>query len=174
MNNPRYDASILVFFWTPVIVTIMIALLVTRSFDPLLHLMRGIRKGWTRLSFALYGTLTILLLDAYDGIHLSFNSLLESLTFAILAFGAMAYVRSSETRQRAQSLLVGFGTAWILIISVNAVYWNGRQEVWMREPAHWQTTLLQLLVPGLIMLGLLFSPIIFSSLRRFSRSTNAV
>jgi hypothetical protein len=134
MNNPRYDASILVFFWTPVIVTIMIALLVTRSFDPLLQLAKGIWIDWTRLSFALYGSLTILLLDAYDGIHLSFVPLLELLAFAILAFGAVAYVRSSEKRQRAQSLLVGFGIAWILIISVNAVYRNGRQEVWMREP----------------------------------------
>ena len=174
MNDPRYDASILVFFWTPVIVTFMIALLVTRSLDPLFQLARGIWNDWTRLSFALYGSFTILLLDAYDGIQISFDSLLELLTFAFLAIGAVAYVRSSETRQRVRSLLVGFGMAWILIISVNAVYWNGRQEVWMKEPAHWQTTLLQLLVPGMILLVLLFSPIIFSSLRRFSRSTNAV
>jgi hypothetical protein len=112
-----------------------------------------------------------LLLEAYDGIHYSLDSLIELLTFAILAFGAVAYVRSSKITQRAQSLLVGFGIAWILIVSVNSVYWNGRQEVWMREPAHWQTTLLQLLVPGMILLGLLFSPIILSGLRRFSRST---
>lgn len=82
-------------------------------------------------------------------------------------------MRSSETRQRAQSLLVGFGITWILIISVNAVYWNGRQEVWMRELAHWQTTVLQLLVPGMILLGLLFSPIILSGLQRYPRPTNA-
>lgn len=106
MNDPRFDASILVFFWTPVIVTFMIAMLVTRSFDPLLQLARGIWNDWTRLSFVLYGSLTILLLDAYDGILLSFNSLHELLTFAILAFGAVAYVRSWETRQRAQSLLL--------------------------------------------------------------------
>jgi hypothetical protein len=174
MNDPRYDASILLFFWTPVIVTFLIALLVTRSFDPLLQLARGIWNDWTRLSFALYGSLIILLLDAYDGFHLSFDSLLELLTFAILAFGALAYLRSSKIAQRAQSLLVGFGIAWILIVSVNKIYWNGRQEVWLREPAHWQTTLLQLLVPGMILLGLLFSPIILSGLRCFSRSTKPV
>jgi hypothetical protein len=171
MNDPRYDTSILGYFWIPVIVSLMIALLVTRSLDPLMQLTRGIWNDWTRLSFALYGYLTILLLEAYDGIHYSFDSLIELLTFAILAFGAVAYVRSSKITQRAQSLLVGFGIAWILIVSVNSVYWNGRQEVWMREPAHWQTTLLQLLVPGMILLGLLFSPIILSGLRRFSRST---
>ncbi|MBE9473352.1 MAG: hypothetical protein IMY85_00570 [Chloroflexi bacterium] len=82
-------------------------------------------------------------------------------------------MRSSETRQRAQSLLVGFGITWILIISVNAVYWNGRQEVWMREPAHWQTTVRQLLVPGMILLGLLFSPIILNGLQRYPRPNNA-
>jgi hypothetical protein len=104
-------------------------------------------------------------------LQISFDLQIELLTFAILAFGAVAYVRSSKITQRAQSLLVGFGIAWILIVSVNSVYWNGQQEVWMREPAHWQTTLLQLLVPGMILLGLLFSPIILSGLQRFSRST---
>ncbi len=87
-------------FLTLVIVTFVIAILVTRSFDPLVQLTRGNWNDWTRLSFALEEYLTILLLDAYDGIPLSFNSLLELLTFAILAFGAVAYVRSSETRQR--------------------------------------------------------------------------
>jgi len=173
LNDPRYDTSILVVFWTPVGVAIMIALLVTRSFDPLLQLARGIWNDWTRLSFAFYGSLTILLFDAYDGIHFSFDTLLELLTFAFLAFGAAAHVRSSEARQRAISLLVGFGTAWILIVSVNVVYWNGRQEVWMREPANWQTILLQLQAPGLILFGILFSPIILSFLRRYSRLTHA-
>ena len=54
--------------WVPLLVLTAVMLLFTRSLQPLAQLFQGIRRDWTRLSFALYAALTWLMLGmTYDG-----------------------------------------------------------------------------------------------------------
>jgi len=108
--------------WVPLLALVAIMLVLTRSFQPIAQLFQGMRRDWTRLSFALYGADTWILMGvAYDGktwynqvLYLPLGLFL--LTLAV-AGGAYFYMRGRRQWPRVLALQ----TALILFIPISVV-----------------------------------------------------
>lgn len=108
--------------WVPLLALTVVALLFSRSLQPLVQLFKGIQRDWTRLSFALYAALTWLFLGvAYDGktwynqtLYLPLNLFL--LTLAITG-GAFFYMRGRQQWPRTLALPAAF----ILHVPISAL-----------------------------------------------------
>lgn len=108
--------------WLPLLALAMAMLLLTRSRQPLAQLVRGVRADWTRLSFALYGAVTWLMLgvsfDSYgwynDSRYLFLNLLAMTLIFSA---GALLYMRQRRGWRRVLvlqvALLLVFPLEWL-------------------------------------------------------------
>lgn len=99
--------------WLPLLALTAVMLLLTRSIRPLVQLIRGIRRDWTLLSFALYAALSWLFLGvAYDNktwydqtLYLPLNLFLQMLA---ITGGAFFYMRGQRQWLRALTLPVAF------------------------------------------------------------------
>lgn len=108
--------------WLPLLALAVAMLLLTRSREPLARLVRGIREDWTRLSFALYGAVTWLMLgvsfDNYgwynDSRYLLLNLFALTLIFSA---GAFLYMQQRQGRRRVlalqAALLLTFPVEWL-------------------------------------------------------------
>jgi len=99
--------------WVPLLALMAVMLLITRSLQPLAGLFQGIRRDWTRLSFALYAALTWLFLGvAYDNktwyiqtLYLPLNLFLLTL---VITGGAFFYMRGRRQWRRTLALPAAF------------------------------------------------------------------
>lgn len=108
--------------WLPLLALAMSMLLLTRSLQPLVQLVRGVREDWSRLSFALYGAVTLLMLrvsyDNYgwynDSRYLLLNLLALTLIFSA---GALLYMQQPQGWRRVlalqAALLLCFPVEWL-------------------------------------------------------------
>ncbi len=107
--------------WLPLLALIVIMLLLTRSLRPLRQLLVGMWQDWTRLSFALYGALTWLILGvSYDNKSWYDNTLFLPLNMFFLTLvitgGAFFYMWDRRPWRR----VVALQLAIILYPSVSA------------------------------------------------------
>ena len=144
--------------WLPVLTVIAIGLLWRRSLQPVYSLFHSIWQDWTLLSFAIYGTLPLVFMAAYDEVHDSLP--FEILIMVILAAGALLYMRSRDIWPRFAYLLTGFSLGWIILMVHQGIYWNGRQEFGMGSPATWAGTLNWTSRLGAIVLLYLAAPLL--------------
>ncbi len=151
--------------WIPLLVMAAIALLLGRLWRPLRSLYKGVWHDWSRLSFGLYGILPLALMIVFDEVH--GEEPYVAVLGVILAIGALAYMRSSRTWQRALTLLLGMTLAWTAATVYLAIYWHGRQEFWMRQPGNGYETARGMLVAVGVLVALL------SLLRRPGKSMRA-
>ena len=101
--------------WVPLALAALIALGVTRfSATPLRRLVRGAWDDWTRLSYAMFGCLPVLILFFFIEVSLVYQLIFLSLLAIIQIATAMLYLHSEPRRQRALTLLIG--TALILTV----------------------------------------------------------
>jgi len=157
--------------WIPVLVVVVVALLLSRSVRSLRQLVTGIWHDWTRLSFGFYGLLPLVLMIAFDEVH--GEGPYVAVLGVILAIGALAYMRSSKTWQRALTLLLGTTLAWTAATVYLAIYWHGRQEFWMREPGNGYETAQGMLIALGVLTALMFAPALLGLLRRGIESMRA-
>jgi hypothetical protein len=100
-----------------------IAWLVTRSFQPLGRFFTQMRQDWTLATYALSGTLPLVIFIAYDEMDRVY-SLRDMILLSILMLGmALIYLRSRSKRQRGLTLAIGIP----LILGFTAIsttaYW---------------------------------------------------
>jgi hypothetical protein len=119
--------------WIPVLVVAVVALLLSRSVRPLRQLVTGIWHDWTRLSFGFYGLLPLVLIIVFDEVH--GEGPYMAVLSVILAMGALVYMCSSKTWQRALTLLLGMTLAWTAATVYLAIYWHGRHKSSATETA---------------------------------------
>ena len=106
--------------WMLFLAMAVIVLLLSRLWRPLCPLYRGAWHDWTRLSFGSYGVMPLVfILYFYDVTPAPRAPYLVAST-VILAAGAVAYVRSSRTWQRALALLTGM-TLFCAVTTVGVV-----------------------------------------------------
>jgi hypothetical protein len=108
----------------PLAVMAIVVLVVTRSRPPLARLFTNVWRDWTRLSFALYGLVPILVWFAFDEVEDRFRLPFMIALTLILIGGALAYLRSARAWQRATALLVGTVLARVLATAGTRIYWN--------------------------------------------------
>ena len=160
--------------WIPLLVLSVIALLLTRSVRPLLQLVTGIWHDWTRLSFGLYGIMPMVVYVGFDEVSAPYTAPCLAASAVILTVGALAYMRSTRTPQRALALLMGMTLALGVGTAANAIYWDGRLEPWMRgEPDRWYEIVGRNAIGGAVLVALMFVPALLSLLRRPGKSMRA-
>ncbi len=157
--------------WIPVLVVAVIALLLSRSVRPLRQLVTGIWYDWTRLSFGFYGLLPLALMIVFDEVH--GEEPYVAVLGVILAIGALAYMRSSRTWQRALTLLLGMTLTWIAATVYLAIYWHGRQEFGMLRPGTGYETARGMLNAFGVLVVLILAPALLGLLRRSAQSIRA-
>jgi hypothetical protein len=137
--------------WIPSFAVILLGLLLTRSLQPLAHLLQGTWNDWTRLSFAIYALvlpmLTIIFFDDDWGAFQLYGLFFDTV---LLAAGAVAFLRSRTTWSRLLSL-----QAATLILAL-----KGLLGGWLR--GH----LLPAFLFVMLYLGLLLLPAVIGLLRR--------
>ena len=118
--------------WVPLAIIIVIAIVWTRSLNPIGRLVRGIWNDWTRLSLVMYVLLAWGML-IYDGNHHPYLLLFISAAALTLSAGAWLFLRSDTVPKRMVSLLSGFfGAAIIGVICWNT--WSYRAYYGLPEP----------------------------------------
>ena len=156
--------------WIPFSAVAAIALVFTRSLRPLLRLLTGVWRDWTRLSFALYGAMPLLVWVSFDEVDRSFQFPYLLAAMLLLAGGAVAYMRAARSQGRALALLVGLAPAWVVTTVGVATYWHGRRDFWMRAPGNGYEMALTMLVALGVLAGLIFAPAMLGLLRRRAAS----
>ena len=156
--------------WPPLLVTIGIALLWTRSFLPLRQLVRGIWQDWTLLSLAMYAFLGFLM-QLYDENHSPY--LIGFMIISTLATSASvwAFMRSSKAAGRFIALLTGF-VASLAIARICETTWDfaGYYGLPARPPAPWYDSVFEFMVIAVVWSGILIWPATIGLLRH-SRSS---
>lgn len=108
--------------FVPLLVVGAVATLVRRSLLPLEQLVSGVQRDWTRIAFAVYGTLPWMLMVAFDSVQ--GETIPLSLLSGVLAVGALMYVRSRQIWQRMLALLVTLTVVWIAAAAYLQWYWQ--------------------------------------------------
>lgn len=153
----------------PLGVAAVIALVLTRSLRPLIRLVTRVWEDWTRLSFAVYSLMPLLVWIAFDEVQNSYELPFMVALQLILVGGAMAYMRSAGTWRRALVLVDSVCLVWIVTAIGNAVYWRGRLESWMPEPADVSEMVSSYAGTMLILIAFLVAPALLALFRRPAR-----
>jgi hypothetical protein len=132
-------------------------------------------RDWTRLSFALYSLVPMLLWMAFDEVADRYELPFMIALTLILAGGALAYLRSARAWQRATALLVGTVLARVVATAGMMVYWNTHPEAWMTGSLVWRYDVVRASTTGgVLLLVLLLTPALLGLLRRWVGSLRAV
>lgn len=109
--------------WLPLLALAIAMLLLTRSRQPLVQLVRGVREDWSRLSFALYGAVAWLMLgvsfDSYGWYNDSRTLLLNLLSLTLIfSAGTLLYMQQRPGWRRVLALQVAlllvFPLEWLV------------------------------------------------------------
>jgi multisubunit Na+/H+ antiporter MnhG subunit len=150
--------------WMPLAGVILVGSLWARSLRPVSALLNSVWRDWTLLSFTVYGALPLLFIAAYDEVHNEGPIL--TLIMLILVAGTIGYMRTENIWHRFACLVGGFTLGWAVLMVHQAIYWNGRQEVWMPAPGSWKETLNWTSRSGAILMLILVAPVLIELLRR--------
>jgi hypothetical protein len=160
--------------WIPFAVMATIALLLTRSLHPWLQLVTGIWRDWTQLSFGLYGVMPLLVFLRFDEVIKPYPAPFLAVTTIVLASGALAYMRSAKTWQRALALLLSMTVAGAVATVASSIYWHWRDEYEMPWPSHGFETVRQMFAPLGFLMVVMFAPALLGLLRRAVKSAPVV
>jgi hypothetical protein len=158
----------------PLAVMAIAVLVVTRSRPPLAPLFTNVWRDWTRLSFALYGLVPMLLWFAFDEVEDRSALPFILALMLILAGGALAYLRSARLWQRAIALLVSTALARAMATAGTRIYWNAHPQPWMAaRPVRWYSILRVSSTGVTLLLAFLFAPALLGLLRRWTSPPRA-
>ena len=120
-----------------------------------------LKVDWTYLSFGLY-TLVLffigLLADETDrAITLPYTAT----ALGVIVLGAWVFQNARRKSLRIASLISASAVAILIQAVSNALYWDGRQEYWMNEPAVGIDTFFGVCKMGIIVVGIMMSPALF-------------
>lgn len=148
----------------PLLIGSGIAWLVTRSFEPLGRYFSRIGQDWTLGSYALSGTLPLVIMIAYDEMDRLYSLRDMCILTGMMHLMALFYLRSRTPRQR--RLSVGVGIPLILAYTVvsTTLFWQslGSGNVFIPGMLIWL----------LILVAFYLSPGIIFTLRSASLSAN--
>jgi hypothetical protein len=158
----------------PLATMAIVVLVVTRSRPRLAPLFTNVWRDWTRLSFALYGLVPMLLWFAFDEVEDRFVLPFMIALMLILVGGALAYLRSARLWQRATALLVSTALARAMATAGTRIYWNAHPQPWViGPPIRWYGILRVTSTGVTLLLAFLFAPALLGLLRRWTSPPRA-
>ena len=143
---------------------IAIAILVTRSVDPIIKFFTNIWDDWTLLTFGMFGLMPLLVFISFDEVDRLY-SLYFMVILSLLMIGvALLYMRADNPRNRVIILLTGIIPTIAISVIAPSIYWQ--RLGWMFP--------LQSVILGSIVLLFMFSPALIGLLNRaFTRPETA-
>jgi len=156
-----------------VLLMLATALHLSHSMLPLLQSAVGVWRDWTLLSFGLYGIMPLAVWISFDEVPSSHSMPFLAGSAMILAGGALAYARSSQTWPRILSLVSGTSLSWIVAMTGRAVTEEGLQAPWMVGPGNTYLVANGMVVGWGILLALMLAPLILALLRHSVESMGA-
>jgi hypothetical protein len=158
------DDPYLPLIWGPLLITLLLAILLRPSLEPLSALWRSWRQDWTLSGFAVLSIQGFLVWAGFDEMP-GPRDFWQSVSVAVLVVGALGYMRASGTAGRVAALLGSAVLGVALSAGVNAYYWHGVHKSPMAAPANgytmlsqslraWATLSVVLMAPALISLAL--------------------
>jgi hypothetical protein len=144
--------------WPPLLVTIGIALLWTRSLLPLRQLVLGIWQDWALLSLAMYTFLGYMLL-LYDENHSPYLIAFMIISTLTISASVWAFMRSTKPSGRYLALLTGF-VASLVIDRICESTWDFAAYYGLprTSPIAWYDTILSMIVITMVWGGILLLP----------------
>lgn len=152
--------------WIPLLTTIGIALLWTRSLRPLQLLVRGIWQDWTLASFMMYTFVAWMGLLYDENHHPYLIAFMIGSTLAI-SIGAWFFLSRNQTQKRIIALLSSF-VAVAIITAISESTWNWREYYSLppQPPVAWYVSALRILVIMTFWGVILFWPAILGVIKR--------
>jgi hypothetical protein len=150
----------------PLVVVVVVSVILAPSIDPWRFLFRGIWQDWTRVSFALYGVLPLVLWAQFEEVAATYRLFFWVPIVLLVAGGALSYLRANRTGTRVLSLVAGLLLSWTLTTIGVSAYWDRRQAEWMPRPGQWTVQAQRMAVAGVILLVVLLSPVLLGTIRR--------
>ncbi len=129
-------------------ITVLIALLWTRSLTPIKKFFRDIWNDWTRLTLVMY-TFGAFVSLIYDENHHPYLLLLMAVTTIIVTAGVWFFLRSSNLIGRVLSIVVSF-IASIVPMAISYLTWDWRVYYGMPQSDYWYDNL------GVAPIGVIF------------------
>jgi len=144
--------------WIPFGITLLIALLWTRSLNPIRKFFRDIWNDWTHLSLAMYSFIGFMFL-IYDENHHPYLLVFMSTATLTTAAGAWFTLRSSSIKSRTLSLAISSGLAFG-ISSICEATWDYHAYYGLAHIVRpWYSTILVWISITLFLAAILFWPI---------------
>ncbi len=145
--------------WIPLMVAIMIALLITRSSQPVIDLFSNGLKDWTRFTFALFGFMPLWVAIRFDEVDKLYSlPFMVALTLVMTAT-ALFYLRGTHHLQRVLALAVGIALAASVAVVAPRAYWSSLEHF---GPVN----VVSAIIAEIVIIAVMFSPALVSLLRR--------
>jgi hypothetical protein len=152
--------------WIPFGITILIALLWTRSLDPLTKFLHDVWNDWTRLLLVMYAFGAFMAL-IYDENHHPYLLVFMAITTLIVTAGAWFFLRSSNMIGRVLSIAVSFIAASVPM-EISYLTWDWRAYYGLPSPETWSDNLGVAPIGILFWLLVLFWPALIGLLHRIT------
>ncbi len=146
--------------WLPAILATLIALLVTRSLQPIGVFFQSIWEDWTLGVFASYSLLPLIIFVIYDEMDRLYT-LYCMFALSLMILGTvLLYMRSRTFQQRAITLALGTLLAVSFAFFSIEAYWSGQGNT--------NFDIIRTAITILVICTFIFSPAIIGLFRRFS------
>ncbi len=133
----------------------LIALLVTRSYRPLVSFFTHIRDDWTLLTFGLFSGMPLLVEIQFDEMEHGFSVRWMVFLALVMVGSVLIYLRSRRAALRIISLLVGTGVTAAVAAFIPPWYWRQAGELFSAQSFVDVLALVGfLLLPAVVGLGL--------------------
>ena len=110
--------------WIPFMVIALIALAVTRSFQPIIKFFANIWNDWTLLTFTMFGFMPLLVAISFDEMDRLFSLYFMVILTLVMVGAAWSYLRADTHRGRVIVLLAGILLTTVIAILAPTVYWQ--------------------------------------------------
>lgn len=142
--------------WAPLLITVGIALLLTRSIRPLRELVLGIWQDWTLLSLAMYSLAGFMML-LYDEVRAPYTIAFMTVSTLVICTTVWIFMRSVNRAHRLIILLGGFFAGLLIDRICNATWdFNAYYGLPPQPPIPWYSSLWEI-----IFFTVLWSPIMW-------------
>ncbi len=141
--------------WVPLGGSIVLALLLTRSFTPFKHMAQRLWVDPSHLAFAVFGLLPIFSIILYDEVDANYPVPFLIISLILYAISSIFYMRAQRPWLRLFLIYSSAMMGALLNSIALMIYWNGRLEPWMKAPMRWQDQ-----IEGTIMLMIYLTIII--------------
>lgn len=152
--------------WIPLLLAIGIALVWTRSLQPLRQVLRGIWQDWTLLSLGIYTFLGFMLV-LYDENHSPYLIAFMIVSTLVISVSVWVFMRSIKAGTRIIALLSGF-VAGLVIDRISQSTWDFAAYYGLPRGASLSffDSLMEVILFSVIWGGLLFFPALVGLLRQ--------